>query len=309
MFNKFALKYGGASVITTSLASSVFSLSRSECLSSSTTCLSTSTTSRLTNIQNKCVLITGATVGIGKACALQFAEHNCRIILVGRREELLKQVQNEINLLHPKCKIHTVSISVNDLDAIEKLPFTLPKEFQDVSILVNNAGLALGVTSVENNNTKDAKTVIDTNVMGVIAMCSAFLPGMKERGEGHIINMGSVAGHYAYSTGSVYNASKYAVRGFTEAARHDLAGTPIKVTHISPGLVSNTEFSNVRLKDDQKAKAVYDNIEALLPDDVADNVIYAVTRPRNVQIADIIVYCTNQSGPRDLHRVGSGLGK
>lgn len=296
MFNKLTLKYGALS-----LGSSVFSLStfRSECSSSS----------RLTNLQNKCVLITGANVGIGKACALQFAEHGSRIILVGRRDELLKQVQNELNLKYPKCKVHTVTISVNDLDAVAKLPSSLPKEFQDVSILVNNAGLALGVTSVENNNTNDAKTVIDTNVMGVIAMCSAFIPGMKERGEGHIINMGSVAGHYAYSTGSVYNASKYAVRGFTEAARHDLAGTPIKVTHISPGLVSNTEFSNVRLKDDQKAKAVYDNIEALLPDDVADNVIYAATRPPNVQIADIIVYCTNQSGPRDLVRAGRDLGK
>ena len=170
-------------------------------------------------------------------------------------------------------------------------------------MLVNNAGLALGVTPVESNDVKSAQVVLDTNVLGTIAICSAFLPGMKERGSGHLITMGSVAvryywrckfiililistkfhcfslaqGHYAYINGSVYNASKYAVRGFTEAARHDLAGTPIRVTHISPGMVGGTEFSNVRLGDDAKASAVYENIEALHPDDVADNVYYAVS--------------------------------
>lgn len=221
----------------------------------------------------------------------------------------MKSLKNDLINQYPKLKVHTVAMSVTDLDAINALPSSLPKEFQDVSILVNNAGLALGVTAVENNSVYDAKTVIDTNVVGVIALSSAFLPGMKERGEGHLVNMGSVAGHYAYATGSVYNASKYAVRGFTEAARHDLAGTPLRVTHISPGLVQGTEFSNVRLKDDDKAKLVYDNIEALRPEDVADNVIYAVTRPAHVQVADIIVYATNQSGPRDLQRVGKNLGK
>ena len=139
-------------------------------------------------------------------------------------------------------------------------------------------------------------------------MCSAFTPGMKERGYGHIINMGSIAGHQAYATGSVYNASKFAVLGFTSAARHDLMATPIRVTHISPGLVGGTEFSNVRLSGDiSKAKAVYDNIAALQPEDVADNVIYAATRPSHVQIAEIIVLCTNQAGPRDLARVGPSM--
>jgi NADP-dependent 3-hydroxy acid dehydrogenase YdfG len=301
------LSRGSCSIIGGVGIASLTSSYRSECISSSTA--SSSSSNKLVNLKDKCVLITGASVGIGKACAERFAEHDCRLILLGRREELLTSLKKELIDKHPKLKVHTVSISVNDTKAIQALPSTLPKEFRDVSILVNNAGLALGVTTVDNNNVEDAKTVIDTNVMGVIALCSAFLPGMKERGEGHLVNMGSVAGHYAYTSGSVYNASKYAVRGFTEAARHDLAGTPIRVTHISPGLVSNTEFSNVRLKDDEKAKLVYDNIEALLPEDVADNVIYAVTRPAHVQIADIIVYCTNQSGPRDLARVGKGLGK
>ena len=114
--------------------------------------------------------------------------------------------------------------------------------------------------------------------------------------------------HYAYQTGSIYNASKFAIEGFTTAARHDLGNTPLRVTHISPGFVRGTEFSNVRLKDDAKAKSMYDNIMALNPEDVADNVIYAATRPAHVQIADIIMYCTNQAGPRDLFRVGESLG-
>lgn len=202
----------------------------------------------------------------------------------------------------------TVTMSVTDKKLVSELPSQLPSEFSSVYCLVNNAGLVLGVSSVEANSVDNAQIVLDTNVVGMISMCSAFLPGMKERGCGHVINMGSCAGHYAYATGSIYNASKYAVRGFSEAARHDLAGTPIRITHISPGLVGNTEFSFVRLGDQKKADAVYANIVALSPQDVADNVIYAATRPAHVQIAEIVMYCTNQSGPRDVVRVGESLG-
>eukprot|EP01031_Cornospumella_fuschlensis_P032464 gene32464-39253_t len=262
----------------------------------------------LTDVKGQVVLITGATAGIGAACAMRFAEQGSKLVLVGRRQDRLDTIKKEILALYPKTHIHTVALSVTDYDAVAALPTTLPAEFRDVDILVNNAGLALGVSTVDQNRIEDAKQVMDTNVLGTIALCSAFIPGMKKRNRGHIVNMGSVAGHFAYTTGSVYNASKYAVHGFTLAARHDLAATPLRVTHISPGLVANTEFSNVRLKDDSKAAAVYDSIAALDPEDVADNVIYAVTRPKHVQVADIIVYCTNQSGPRDLARVGASLG-
>jgi serine 3-dehydrogenase len=134
---------------------------------------------------------------------------------------------------------------------------------------------------------------------------------MKKRGEGQVINMGSVAGHYAYSSGSVYNASKYAVRGFTEAARHDLAGTPIRMTHISPGLVGETEFSDVRFggTNTEGKRKMYDKIVALHPDDVADCVVFSAQAPPHVQIGEMMVYATNQSGPRDIARVGPSLGK
>lgn len=222
-------------------------------------------------------MVTGATSGIGEACAWRFAEEGCKIVLVGRREDKLDEIKQLMLSEFPSLSVLTVPMSICDLDAVAKLPTSLPSEFQNVSILVNNAGLALGVSSAEDNNMDDVLTVMNTNAIGLIAMCTAFLPGMKARGEGHLINMGSIAGHRAYATGSAYNASKYAVVGYTDATRHDLAGTPIRVTHISPGMVGNTEFSNVRLKDDAKASAVYSNIEALRPEDVADNVIYAVS--------------------------------
>jgi len=219
------------------------------------------------------------------------------------------ELKDELIQAFPNILVYPACLSVTDFQAVEALPKLLPQEFANADILVNNAGLALGVSSVDTNSISDAKIVMETNVLGVVAFCSAFLPGMKERGNGHVINIGSVAGHYAYATGSIYNASKFAINGFTLAARHDLAGTPIRITHISPGLVGGTEFSNVRLKDDEKAAAVYQNISPLKPEDVADTVLFAATRPAHVQIADIILYCTNQSGPRDLVRAGESLGK
>lgn len=272
--------------------------------------ISSSTCSqRTTNLDGKVVLITGASVGIGAACAYRFAELNSKLVLVGRRVDKLQEVKDGILKLYPATKIHCHALDVSDVSKVMALPDSLPSEFQKVEVLVNNAGLALGVATADTNSMEDMETVMRTNVHGLIAMCRAFLPGMKERGAGHIINMGSIAGHTPYTTGSLYCASKFAVLGFTSSARHDLVGTPIRVTHISPGIVSNTDFSVVRMGGDVgKAKAVYAEIEALLPDDVADNVVYAATRPAHVQIAEIVMFATNQSGPRDLARVGPSLG-
>lgn len=265
----------------------------------------------LTDLSQKVVLITGASGGIGEACAYRFAELDSKLVLVGRRSAKLQEVKSGILARHPGCKILCITLDVADPAAIMALPGQLEGSgFADVCVLVNNAGLALGVGTADAHSVADMETVMNTNVLGLMTMCRAFLPGMKTRGEGHVVNMGSVAGLHAYTTGSLYCASKFAVAGFTSSARHDLVATPIRVTHIAPGMVSGTEFSVVRMGgDESKAKAVYADIEALSPEDVADNVVYACTRPRHVQIAEIVMYATNQAGPRDVARVGPSMGK
>jgi NADP-dependent 3-hydroxy acid dehydrogenase YdfG len=226
-----------------------------------------------TDLKDKVVLITGASAGIGRACVWRFAEKGARLVLVARRADKLAELRNDLLAEFPTLHVHIVPMSVTDTDAVDALPAALPAPFRDVYCLVNNAGLALGVSPVDKNVVADAKTMLDANVLGTIAFCSAFIPGMKARGAGHVVNMGSCAGKYAYANGTVYNASKvrarrsaplhrpllpilyntqYAVHGFTEAARHDLGPTPIRVTHIAPGLVGGTEFSLVRLGDASK---------------------------------------------------------
>lgn len=260
------------------------------------------------SLKKKVALVTGATAGIGLAITCRLAEQGCHLVIVGRRENRLQEIKNKLNSDYPAVDVYTVALDISNTQLVGQLPSNLPSNFRDVDLLINNAGLALGVTSVEENSIADASTVMNTNIMGTVAFCSAFIPGMVKRGTGHIVNIGSCAGHLAYVKGSIYNASKYAIHGFTSAARFDLMESPVRVTHISPGLVGNTEFSNVRLGSDEAASAVYDNIVPLDPVDVADNVLYALTRPLHVQIADILMYATNQAGPRDVARVGEDLG-
>ena len=265
-----------------------------------------------TSMENKVVLITGATAGIGESTAWAFAALNSKLILVGRRGKNLEQIKTDIQKEYPKLKVHVAVMDVSDTAACMALPSNLPAEFREVDVLVNNAGCALGVETAATNDLAQGEQMMQTNVMGVIAMCRAFLPGMKERGRGHIINMGSIAGSMPYGNGSMYCASKHAVSGFTQCAQHDLMDSPVRMTLLSPGLVGNTEFSNVRFTGHNEAKnkaaAVYANIVALHPDDVASDIVYVATRPPHVQIADMKVFCTNQSGPKDLARVGPSLG-
>jgi len=260
------------------------------------------------DVEGRVVLITGATSGIGEACAWRFAELGAKLVLIGRRAERLDQLaatlQREFPSLTPPCLI---PLDVQDLAKLAALPDDLPERFKPVSILVNNAGLALGVAPAWENDMAQVEQMLATNVAAVIGLTRAFLPGMRARAEGHVINIGSIAGHEAYAGGSVYCATKFAVDAFTTASRHDLVGTPIRVSVISPGLV-NTEFSTVRLGAKDKADAVYKDLEPLVASDIADNVIYAATRPAHVQIADIVVYPTNQAGPKNIARVGPSLG-
>lgn len=257
------------------------------------------------------VLITGTTAGIGQATAWRFAELGCKLALCGRREEKLQELKKDLSALYPGLpEPLAVKLDVSDVAQVKALPERLSAMgMSQVDILVNNAGLALGVTSVDENDLDDVQTMLATNVVGVMALVRTFAPGMKARGKGHIINISSVAAHECYQGGSVYCATKHAVNAFTIASRHDLAGTPIRVTAISPGMVE-TDFSKVRFKgDEDKAAKVYEGILPLHAEDVADQVVYAATRPRNVQIADIISYATNQGHAKYVvERKGESMG-
>lgn len=266
----------------------------------------TSTLYPSASVADEVVLITGATAGIGEACAYRFAEAGARLVLLGRRAERLSALQESLTSKYG-TQSHTVQLDVQDLDAVAALPETLPASFAAVSVLVNNAGLALGVSPAEANDMASVTTMLTTNVAAVMAFTRAFVPGFKQRGKGHLINVGSIAGHEAYAGGSVYCATKHAVDAFTTAARHDLIATPVRVTAISPGIV-NTEFSTVRLGSKEKADAVYADVEPLVAADVADNIFYAATRPAHVQIADIVVLATNQAAAKAIARVGPSLG-
>ncbi|KAL6776286.1 hypothetical protein ACKKBG_A20530 [Auxenochlorella protothecoides x Auxenochlorella symbiontica] len=254
------------------------------------------------SVRDQTVLISGASSGIGEACAWRFAEAGCRLILVARRLERLQALKDKLTQEY-KVPIYVESLDVQSINAITSLPDRLPEDFKAVDILVNNAGLALGSNAIHENLLEDVATMVNTNILSVLAFCRTFIPGMVKRNRGHVINMSSIAGHEAYVGGSGYCATKHAVDAMTKAARHDLNGTDIRVTSISPGAV-RTEFSVVRTKGDLAAEAaVYAGIDPLRAADIADNVLYAATRPPHVQVADIVVLASYQSSARNLARV------
>mmetsp|Transcript_1571 Transcript_1571/g.2473 ORF Transcript_1571/g.2473 Transcript_1571/m.2473 type:complete len:266 (+) Transcript_1571:149-946(+) len=252
------------------------------------------------DIKGHVALVTGASSGIGEACALRLAEAGVHLVLVARREDRLVALQRRLRTYG--VEVHVVAMDVADVDDVARLPHVLPSRFAAVDILVNNAGLALGTAGADSIDMKDARTMMDVNVLGLMAFCRAFLPGMKARGRGHVVNLGSIAGHEAYVGGSIYCASKHAVDAFTTSARHDLVGTPIRVTAVSPGAVQ-TEFSVVRFRGDKAAAdAVYKGFRPLSGADVADNVMYALTRPTHVQVCDMVVLASQQSSAKGIHR-------
>lgn len=213
---------------------------------------------------------------------------------MARRVERLDEVRRAIAAHYP-VPMHCVALDVRDASAILALPEQLPADFRAVDILVNNAGLALGTAPVQGNDIADCATMLSTNVLSVLAMMRAFTPGMVARDRGHVINMSSIAGHAGYEGGSAYCATKAAVEAMTESARHDLMDTHVRVTAISPGAVK-TNFSVVRYGGDAAAAdAVYEGFVPLTADDIADNVLYAATRPEHVQITQIVTLATAQA--------------
>lgn len=239
----------------------------------------------------KTALITGATSGIGRATAHEFAKHGINLILCGRRQERLDSVQKALS---KQTIVHTLNFDVRDKAQTFKAIASLPKEFQKIDILINNAGNAHGLDPIQTGNLDDWDAMMDINVKGLLYVSKAIIPGMTERNSGHIINIGSSAGKEVYPNGNVYCGSKHAVLAITEGMRIDLNPFGIKVGAINPGLVE-TEFSEVRFKGDAKADKVYKGYKALQPEDVADVIYFAISRPAHVNIADVLMFCTAQA--------------
>ena len=242
---------------------------------------------------NKIVLITGATSGIGLACARKFAANGDRLILTGRNESRLAEIRKE--LADKGTDVMTLAFDVRDSKKAEKYIQDLPVEWQEIDVLVNNAGLALGLEPEYEGNNDDWETMIDTNIKGLLTMTRLVVPGMVQRNRGHIINMGSVAGDAAYAGGNVYCATKAAVKALTDGLRIDVANTAIRVTNLKPGLVE-TNFSNIRFHgDNDRAANVYKGIKPLTGDDIADVAVYAANAPEHVQIAEVLILATHQA--------------
>ena len=242
---------------------------------------------------NKIVLITGATSGIGLACARKFVENGDKLILTGRNEQLLADIKKE--LTEKGAEVLTLVFDVRDREKAISSITALPAEWKNIDVLVNNAGLALGLEPEFEGDYDDWETMIDTNIKGLLTMTRLIVPGMVERNSGHIINVGSVAGDAAYAGGNVYCATKAAVKALSDGLRIDVAKTAIRVTNLKPGLVE-TNFSNIRFHGDtDRAANVYKGIQPLTGDDIADVAVYASNAPAHVQIAEVLILATHQA--------------
>jgi serine 3-dehydrogenase len=248
----------------------------------------------MTNLRNTTVFITGASSGIGASCASVFASAGARLLLCARRLERLAAMESELRSLGAPA-IHSFELDVRDAGAVERALKALPAGWEAIDILVNNAGLSRGLDPIQEGSLRDWEEMIDTNIKGLLHVSRAILPGMVERGKGHVINIGSIAGHEVYPKGNVYCATKHAVGAITRGMLLDLNGTGVRVSTVDPGLVE-TEFSVVRFRGDaDRAESVYKGLQPLTPDDVAEAVHYCATRPPHVNIAEMIVMPTAQA--------------
>ncbi|MFM0052008.1 SDR family NAD(P)-dependent oxidoreductase [Caballeronia grimmiae] len=245
------------------------------------------------------VFVTGASAGFGAAIARTFVKGGHRVIAAARRKERLVALSEELG-----DAVLPIELDVRDGDAVKTAVASLPEAFARIDVLVNNAGLALGLEPAQRAKLDDWQNMIDTNCAGLVAVTHAVLPGMVERNRGHVFNIGSVAATYPYPGGNVYGATKAFVRQFSLNLRADLAGTALRVTDIEPGLCGGTEFSNVRFKgDDDKAAAVYKDVQPLTAEDIADSIYWIATRPAHVNINAIELMPVAQTfGPLQIHR-------
>lgn len=249
----------------------------------------------------KTALITGATSGIGKACAEKLASENFKLILLGRRKELLNTLKIQLTAAyHIEC--YLITADVRDKNVVAQAINDLPDEWKKIDVLVNNAGLAVGLNPIQEGIYDDWERMLDTNVKGLLYVTREIVPLMIAQGKGHIINIGSIAGKEVYPNGNVYCATKHAVDALNKSMRIDLVKHQIKVTAIHPGAVE-TEFSIVRFKGDEKrAKAVYDGFQPLTGKDIADAVFYVTTLPEHVNINDLVIMPTAQASATVFHK-------
>jgi NADP-dependent 3-hydroxy acid dehydrogenase YdfG len=245
--------------------------------------------------------ITGASSGIGAACARAFGRAGARLLLAARRRDRLEALAAEIGGGAPG-RVHTLELDVRDQPAVARALASLPAEWAEIDLLINNAGLSRGLAKLHEGEFADWEEMIDTNVLGLLYVTRAVLPGMVARGRGHVINLGSIAGHEPYPGGNVYCASKAAVQALTSGLRMDLVDTPIRVSTIDPGLVE-TEFSLVRFHGDApRAAQVYRGLEPLTAEDVAEVVLFCATRPPHVNLAEVLLLPTAQASATLVHR-------
>lgn len=247
-------------------------------------------------MKNKTVLITGATSGIGLACAQIFAKEGSNLILFARRLEKLQDIKKDLEQTN-NIKVQIKQVDVRDRTQVVEATKDLPP----IDVLINNAGLAKGVEKIQEGYWEKWEQMIDTNVKGLLSVTREIVPGMIKQNSGHIINIGSIAGHETYPGGNVYNATKFAVEALTRAIRMDLHGYKIRCSSVDPGMVE-TEFSIVRLDDEAQAKKVYEGFEPLTAEDIADTVYFVASRPAHVNIQDVLIMPTAQASARMVNR-------
>lgn len=252
-------------------------------------------------LNGKTVFITGASSGIGEACAFAFAQEGARLLLAARRLNLLEEMTAKLKEAGA-ADVHSFALDVRENAAVVNAIENVPNEWKRIDVLVNNAGLSRGLDKAYQGNVEDWDEMIDTNVKGMLYVTRAVVPGMVERGSGHVVNMGSTAGEITYPNGAVYCATKAAERAINDGLRQDLLGTPIRVTSVDPGMVE-TDFSLVRFRgDNERAAKVYENITPLYPADVADAIVWAATRPAHVNIARVLMTTIDQANSLMFNR-------
>jgi len=253
------------------------------------------------DLAGKTVLVTGASSGIGRAVAEAFAESGCRLLLAARRQQRLDALAEELGTRFG-TEVGVEAVDVRDRQLVESWLAGLPEAWQAIDVLVNNAGLARGLASLQEGDVVDWEEMIDTNLKGLLYVTRAVLPGMVARSSGHVINIGSIAGHETYPNGNVYCATKHAVAALNRGMGIDTLGTGVRVSAVDPGMVE-TEFSNVRFHgDDQRADSVYDGLQPLRAEDVADAVLFCATRPLHANVREMILMPTAQAAAIHIHR-------